>query len=133
VLGKESSLDLIRQMAPISEAQLEQALAALRSAEFIYEQPTTAGVEYTFKHALTQEVAYNSLLLERRKRIHEQAGQAIESLSATNLADHYGDVRKDPSRNARYLPLLRHSSRGIMSQFKPNHGSVPPHNGLPCG
>src|SRR5262249_12561462 len=46
--------------------------------------------EYTFKHALTLEVAYNSLLQERRRVLHEQAAQAIEALYAGHLEEHYG-------------------------------------------
>jgi predicted ATPase len=63
-------------------------LAELRAAEFIYEQPSASDVEYVFKHALTQEVAYNSLLFERRKQLHERAGQALESIFADQLDDH---------------------------------------------
>ena len=54
----------------------------LQLGEFIYEQPAVGDVEYTFKHALTQEVAYNSVLVERRKLLHERAAQAIEALFA---------------------------------------------------
>jgi len=67
-------------------------LAALQAGEFIYEQPAASGVEYTFKHALTQEVAYNSLLIERRKLLHERAAQAIESMFAGHLDDHLTDL-----------------------------------------
>jgi predicted ATPase len=47
-----------------------------------------ADTEYIFKHALTQEVAYNSLLIERRKQLHEDAGQALETFFADQLEDH---------------------------------------------
>ena len=57
-------------------------LADLQLGEFIYEQPAFPDVEYIFKHALTQEVAYNSVLVERRKLLHERAGTAMESLYA---------------------------------------------------
>src|SRR5271154_6776172 len=67
-------------------------LTELQAAEFIYEQAATGGVEYVFKHALTQEVAYNSLLIERRKQLHEQAGQALESIFARQLDDHLGQL-----------------------------------------
>jgi predicted ATPase len=67
VMGRESPLGLIRKVASTGDATLEQMLSDLQASEFIYEQPTAAGVEYAFKHALTQEVAYNSLLIERRK------------------------------------------------------------------
>jgi predicted ATPase len=63
-------------------------LGELRAGEFIYEQPALADTEYVFKHALTQEVAYNSLLFERRKLLHEGAGQALESVFARSLEDH---------------------------------------------
>jgi predicted ATPase len=67
VIGRESPLDLIRHVASTPEERLEGMLSDLQATEFIYEQPAAAGVEYVFKHALTQEVAYNSLLTERRK------------------------------------------------------------------
>jgi predicted ATPase/class 3 adenylate cyclase len=88
VIGRESSLGLLTQVAAPSVTQLERTLSELRAAEFIYEQPTSSGVEYVFKHALTQEVAYNSLLIERRKQLHELAGQALESIFAGQLDDH---------------------------------------------
>jgi hypothetical protein len=71
---------------------LERMLAELRTAEFIYEQPALADTEYIFKHALTQEVAYNSLLIERRKLLHERAGQALESMFADQLDDHLSQL-----------------------------------------
>ena len=63
-------------------------LADLRAGDFIYEQPAKTGVEYVFKHALTQEVAYNSMLIERRKQIHERTARALESIFAGQLDDH---------------------------------------------
>jgi class 3 adenylate cyclase/tetratricopeptide (TPR) repeat protein/ribosomal protein L40E len=90
VLGKKFSLSHVK--AVTSQNSLETTLAALQLAEFIYEQPAVGDVEYTFKHALTQEVAYNSILSERRKALHEHAGNALEVLFATTLADHYGDL-----------------------------------------
>jgi predicted ATPase len=88
VIGRESSLGLLAQIASQPDIQLEQMVAELRAAEFIYEQRSVTGVEYVFKHALTQEVAYNSLLIERRKQLHERAGQALESIFGEQLDDH---------------------------------------------
>src|SRR5439155_6471169 len=88
VIGRESSLGLLSQVAAHPNTQLERMLAELRGAEFIYEQPAAGGVEYVFKHALTQEVAYNSLLIERRKQLHELAGRALESIFADQIDDH---------------------------------------------
>jgi predicted ATPase/class 3 adenylate cyclase len=92
VIGRESSLGLLRQVASHADNQLEQILADLQAGEFIYEQPGASDVEYVFKHALTQEVAYNSLLIERRKQFHERAGQALESMFANQLDDHLSQL-----------------------------------------
>src|SRR5438128_2709958 len=88
VIGRESPLGLIRQVVRIPEAQRESMLAILQAGEFIYQQSSLTDIEYVFKHALTQEVAYNSLLIERRKLLHERAGQALELMFAGNLDDH---------------------------------------------
>ncbi|MGO9263478.1 MAG: AAA family ATPase, partial [Candidatus Binataceae bacterium] len=92
VIGRESSLALLSQVASHADTRLERTLADLQAAEFIYEQLAATGVEYVFKHALTQEVAYNSLLIERRKQLHERAGQALESLFAGQLDDHLSQL-----------------------------------------
>jgi class 3 adenylate cyclase len=92
VMGRESPLALIRQVAARPEGELEQMLAALQACEFIYEAPAAAGIEYTFKHALTQQVAYNSLLTERRKLLHERTGEALEFLYAIQLDDYLSDL-----------------------------------------
>jgi class 3 adenylate cyclase/tetratricopeptide (TPR) repeat protein len=104
VIGRVLSLSLVRELVSTSDDELERMLSALQLAEFIYEQPAPGGVEYIFKHALTQEVAYNSVLIEQRKALHERTGGAIERLFAerlddyiTELAHHYdrsGNVRK---------------------------------------
>src|SRR5205814_903867 len=57
--------------------------------EFLYEQPAFPEVDYVFKHALTQEVAYGTVLHERRKALHERTAQALEVLFHTRLDEHY--------------------------------------------
>jgi predicted ATPase len=88
VIGRESPLGLIRKVVAKAEVQLDPILADLRAAEFIYEQPALTEPEYVFKHALTQEVAYQSILSERRKKIHERVGAAIEELYRGQLEEH---------------------------------------------
>ncbi len=90
LLGREFSSGLIKRVAGKSDDELERMLSDLQLNEFIYEQPAMGDVEYTFKHALTLEVAYNSVLVERRRLLHERAGQAIEALYADRLEDHSG-------------------------------------------
>jgi predicted ATPase len=91
VIGRQSPIGLIRRMTSAPEAQLGRILAGLCAAEFIYQQPT-AETDYVFKHALTQEVAYNSVLIERRKLLHERAGKGLESILVEQLDDHLGQL-----------------------------------------
>jgi class 3 adenylate cyclase/tetratricopeptide (TPR) repeat protein len=88
VMGKEFTLRLVRAVVTHSEDEINRMLNNLQLSEFIYEQPAVGDVEYAFKHALTQEVAYNSVLQERRRALHERIGAAIESLYADSLDDY---------------------------------------------
>ena len=88
VIGREARLRLVREVTSGDEVGLSQNLADLLAAEFIYEQPVAGDTEFVFKHALTQEVAYSSLLVERRKQLHERVGYSIETIFADKLDDH---------------------------------------------
>jgi class 3 adenylate cyclase/predicted ATPase len=87
VLGKQFTFRQLRATATDSDSELERRLASLQAVEFIYQQPIAADVEYTFKHALTQEVAYKSILAERRQQIHERAARALEALHTEDRAE----------------------------------------------
>jgi len=100
VIGKEFPLGLLLRVVPQAEEELQRQLFRLQEAEFIYEQPAFPEVEYTFKHALTQEVAYASLLIERRKALHERAARAIETLFHNQLEDHYSELAHHYSHSA---------------------------------
>ena len=99
VLGREFPLGLVQRVTLKPDDELERRLSRLQAGEFIYEQPAAGDVEYIFKHALTQEVAYNSLLVERRKLLHERAGQALESMFAGQLEDHLDELAHHYSRS----------------------------------
>src|SRR5206468_4137924 len=99
VIGWEFSLSLLRQVITQPEEELYRLLAALQNKEFLYEQPALPEVEYIFKHALTQEVAYTSLLQERRKSLHERTAQAIEMLFHSKLDDHYSELAHHYTRS----------------------------------
>ncbi len=71
-----------------SEDELNRLLNDLQLAEFIYEQPAVGDTEYIFKHALTQEVAYNSVLMERRQQLHALTAAALETLYASAIEEH---------------------------------------------
>jgi len=112
VIGRESRLGLIRKVVSASaNVRLESILVDLRVSEFIYEQPALAESEYIFKHALTQEVAYNSLLIERRKQLHEHAGHALESLFAEQLDDHLTELAHHYSHSDNIERAIEYLSR----------------------
>jgi predicted ATPase len=99
VLGREFPSGLIRRVTGKSEAELEPMLSDLQLSEFIYEQPAMGDIEYQFKHALTLEVAYNSVLVERRRLLHERAAGAIEALFADRLEDYLPELAHHFSRS----------------------------------
>jgi class 3 adenylate cyclase/predicted ATPase len=111
VLGREFQLGLIRRVVRCADPELDRMLAELQLGEFIYEQPATGDIEYIFKHALTQEVAYNSLLIESRKLLHERAGQALESMFAEQLDDHLGDLAHHYSRSDNVTKAVEYLGR----------------------
>jgi len=92
VIGKEFRSSLVRVLVQKPDDELNRVLGDLQLAEFIYEQPTTGDIEYTFKHALTQEVAYNSVLIKYRQQLHERIGAAIEWRYSESLDDHLSDL-----------------------------------------
>src|SRR5262249_17747280 len=71
VIGQEFPLSLVRQVVTQPKDELYRVLSSLQRKEFLYEQPAFPEVEYLFKHALTQEVAYSTVLQEQRKALHE--------------------------------------------------------------
>jgi len=85
VVGREFSHDLINRVMVLPEQELLSHLSALKGSEVVYERGIYPQSTYIFKHALTQEVSYNSLLLKRRKEIHEEIGEVIETLYSDRL------------------------------------------------
>ncbi len=88
VIGRDFSYRILQAIMG-TQRDLEGCLLNLQALEFIYERSLFPDPEYVFKHALTQQVAYSSLLLKKRKEIHERIGQAIEGLYPDRLAEFY--------------------------------------------
>ncbi|MFZ0680031.1 adenylate/guanylate cyclase domain-containing protein, partial [Candidatus Binatus sp.] len=108
VFGREFSLSLIRAVVPKSDDELSRMLNDLQLGEFIYEQPAVGDVEYTFKHALTHDVAYNSVLIERRKLLHERVGSAMETSFAQSIDDHLSQLAYHYGRSANVRKALEY-------------------------
>jgi tetratricopeptide (TPR) repeat protein len=85
VIGMEVPLPLLEAIAELPEDVLHRGLAHLQAAEFLYETRLFPEHEYTFKHALTHEVAYGSLLQERRRVLHARIVEALEVLAGEGL------------------------------------------------
>ncbi len=88
VIGKEVPFGLLQAIAELPEEALRRGLAQLQAAEFLYEARLFPDLEYTFKHALTHEVAYGSLLHDRRRGLHARIVEAIEHLYPDRLREH---------------------------------------------
>jgi class 3 adenylate cyclase len=87
VIGTEVPWPLLQTVADLPEAVLHRGLAHLQAAEFLYETRLFPEPEYTFKHALTHEVAYGSLLQERRRALHTRIVVALEALARDLVAE----------------------------------------------
>jgi len=87
VIGHEVPLILLQAVADLAEEVLHRSLAQLQEAEFLYETRLFPEREYTFKHALTHEVAYSSLLQERRRTLHAGIVAALERLASERLTE----------------------------------------------
>jgi tetratricopeptide (TPR) repeat protein len=90
VIGKDVPYPLLQAIAELPEGALRQGLAHLQAAELLYETSLFPDLEYTFKHALTHEVAYGGLLQDRRRALHAQILHAYESLYPDHSTEHVG-------------------------------------------
>jgi class 3 adenylate cyclase/tetratricopeptide (TPR) repeat protein len=88
VVGKDVPLALLQGVSGLDENGVTLELARLQKAEFLYETGLFPEPEYTFKHALTHEVAYGSLLADRRRALHARVVETIEARFADRLSQH---------------------------------------------
>jgi class 3 adenylate cyclase/tetratricopeptide (TPR) repeat protein len=91
VIGRRFLVRLLDRVADMKE-RLEGFLGELKALEIVYEQSLVPEPAYVFKHAVIQDVAYNSLLRERRREVHRHVGEAIEELFADRLPDHFEEL-----------------------------------------
>ncbi|MFQ5899606.1 MAG: hypothetical protein ACE5JN_15360, partial [Candidatus Methylomirabilia bacterium] len=87
VIGETVPFTLLQAVGEMPEDELRRALSRLQTVEFLYETSLFPDLEYTFKHGLTYQVTYNSLLQERRKALHAKVVEAIERLHGDRLAE----------------------------------------------
>src|SRR4030043_52428 len=90
VIEREFSYPLINRVTSLPEKELLSHLSILKDSELLYERGIYPQSTYVFKHALTREVVYDSMLTSRTKKLHEIIACAIEDLSQANLGEYYG-------------------------------------------
>ena len=114
VIGHEIPLGVLQAIAELSEDALQRGLTHLQTAEFLYETSLFPECVYTFKHALTQEVAYSGLLHERQRTLHTRIVEALEAL----VGDRYGGpgrtagIPRPAGRSVGQGPDIRSAGRG---------------------
>jgi class 3 adenylate cyclase/tetratricopeptide (TPR) repeat protein len=136
VLGKDFPYALLAAISGQSDDDLRRRLAHLQAAEFIYETQLFPDLEYTFKHALTHEVSYGSLLQERRKNLHAQIVSAMEQLYIDRLSEQVERLAHHALRGALWekavlycrqagtRALDRSASRESLTYFEQAHSAL---------
>src|SRR5258708_12295990 len=107
--------------------RLDGLLRGLKALEIIYEQGLLQEPAYVFKHAVIQDVAYNSLLRERRRELHRAVGEAIEELYADRLGEHYEELAHHFVNGEAWDKALEYLVRSgdPARPASPNHAPLP--------
>jgi DNA-binding NtrC family response regulator/tetratricopeptide (TPR) repeat protein len=111
-IGRTVPLALLRAAADVPDEQLVEALRQLQAAEFLYQSAAGPAPEYTFKHALTHDVAYETLLDQRRTELHGAVGQAIERLYAHQLEEQAAILSYHYARSDRHDKAVEYALVG---------------------
>ena len=109
VIGRQFVVRLLERVAGLT-GKLEGLLAELKALEIIYEHGLLAEPGYIFKHAVIQDVAYSSLLVQSRKDLHRGVGEAIEELYRDRLTDHYGELAHHFIRGEDWSKAMQYSA-----------------------
>jgi class 3 adenylate cyclase/tetratricopeptide (TPR) repeat protein len=118
VVGKDVPFALLQAVADLDADALSAQLAHLQAGEFLYETSLFPDLEYTFKHALTHEVTYSSLLGERRRHLHAAIVEALERLHAGRLNEHLDRLAHHATRGelgAKAVQYLREAGAKAMA------------------
>src|SRR5262249_36904266 len=111
-IGKDVAYALLRAIAEQPEDTLRHALTYLQEAEFLYEAQLFPDLELSFKHALTHEVTYGSLLRERRRQLHAQIVAATERIYADRLSEHVERLCHHAVRGELWDRAVRYGRQG---------------------
>jgi tetratricopeptide (TPR) repeat protein len=118
VAGKEFRLSIAREVSKKPDEELNSMLSDLQLAEFLYELPSAGDIEFTFKHALTQEVAYNSILSDKRRALHGQIGAAIENVFPDRLDENCTEIARHYRRSGNTPKAIEYLRRAGLRAYK---------------
>ncbi len=109
VIGRQFLVRLLERISGLT-GELEGLLRELKALEIVYEQGLLPEPAYIFKHAVIQDVAYQSLLVQRRKELHHAVGSAIEELFPDRLAEHYEELAHHFAQGEAWQKAMHYSA-----------------------
>jgi len=109
VIEREFSHDLIKSVAGLPEQELLSCISSLKDSELLYERGIYPESNYIFKHALTREVIYDSLLERKKRELHDRIGKAIENAFESHLAEHYGELTNHFMRSENFIKAAQYA------------------------
>jgi predicted ATPase len=125
VIGSPLPLGLVAAVSGVDAARVDGMLVELQHSDFIHPRTAEDPTTYAFKHILTQEVAYQSLLASRRMRLHEAAGRAIETIYGNSLGDHIGELAHHYSRSNNVSKAVEYLGRlGELALMRSAHAEA---------
>jgi class 3 adenylate cyclase/tetratricopeptide (TPR) repeat protein len=117
VIGSDIPLPLLQAVGGMPQHDIERGLRELQAAEFLYEKTLFPETEYTFKHAMTREVAYASLLRERRKVLHARAAHALVALAAGRVEEQVERIAQHAEQGGLWEMALDYLERAGAKAF----------------
>ena len=118
VIEREFDFRIIKQVTGLPEPELLTNLSLLKESELLYERGIYPQSNYIFKHALTREVVYDSILSARRKELHGEIGQALEALYPNNREEYYGVLSEHFIKSEHYQKGADYSQKAAKKAVK---------------
>jgi len=135
VIEREFSYELIKLVTGLSGRELLTHLSALKDSELLYERGIYPESTYIFKHALAQEVVFDSILTKRKKKLHEKIGTVIEELYKENINQYYGVLSEHFINSENYEKGAEYSylsAKKIYKAFGPHEAIFYIKNRIDC-
>jgi len=117
VIGKDVPFLLLQATTRLPEQELRARLQELQAAEFLYESRLFPELEYTFKHALTREVAYSNLLREQARVLHAEVAEALTQLAGERLDEHVEQIAEHAERGQLWSTAVEYLERSAKKAF----------------